>query len=85
MRIDIEWLGEMLQRDLDPEQLARQLTLGGLEVESVRLADAGGSGAAAVDGVVLDFDITPNQRATASAYWGSPGRCPRSTERAWSR
>ncbi len=59
MRIDIEWLGEMLQRDLDPEQLAEQLTLGGLEVESVRLAET--EGAPAVDGIVLDFDITPNR------------------------
>ena len=69
MRIDIEWLGEMLQRELDPERLAGQLTLVGLEAESVRLAelDAGEdpaaerSEAAAVDGVVLDFDITPNR------------------------
>ncbi|MDE0003749.1 MAG: phenylalanine--tRNA ligase subunit beta [Rhodospirillaceae bacterium] len=59
MRIDIEWLEEMLQRDLDPEQLAGQLTLGGLEVESVQLADT--AEAAGVDGVVLDFDITPNR------------------------
>jgi len=59
MRIDIEWLGEMLQRNLDPEQLAEQLTLGGLEVESVRLA--GTAEVAGVDGVVLDFDITPNR------------------------
>lgn len=61
MRIDIEWLGEMLQRGLDPEQLAEQLTLGGLEVESVRLADTETGAAPAVDGVVLDFDITPNR------------------------
>ena len=59
MRIDIEWLGEMLQRELDPEQLAEQLTLGGLEAESVRLADPDEAGG--VDGVVLDFDITPNR------------------------
>ena len=61
MRIDIEWLGEMLQRDLDPEQTAGQLTLGGLEVESLRLSDTEAGGEAAVDGVVLDFDITPNR------------------------
>ena len=61
MRIDIEWLGEMLQRNLEPNQLAEQLTLGGLEVESVRLADTGTEGAPAADGVVLDFDITPNR------------------------
>ena len=59
MRIDIKWLGEMLQRALDPEKLARELTLGGLEVESVRLADTDAD--AAVDGVVLEFDITPNR------------------------
>lgn len=61
MRIDIEWLGEMLERDLDPEQLAEQLTLAGLEVEPVRLSDAGGSETAKPNGVVLDFDITPNR------------------------
>ena len=59
MRIDIEWLGEMLQRELDPERLAEQLTLGGLEAESLQLADA--DEAAGVEGVVLDFDITPNR------------------------
>ena len=59
MRIDIEWLGEMLQRELEPEQLARELTLGGLEVESVRLADT--DDAAVLGGVVLEFDITPNR------------------------
>ena len=36
-----------------------RLTLGGLEVESVRLADT--DEAAGGDGVVLDFDITPNR------------------------
>ena len=77
MRIDIEWLGEMLQRELDPERLAEELTLGGLEVEPVRLAGTAaghGTGTAAGDGtgtaageaaadgvVVLDFDITPNR------------------------
>ena len=61
MRIDIEWLGEMLQRELDPEQVARQLTLGGLEVESVRLSDTEAGASAGLDGVVLDFDITPNR------------------------
>ena len=59
MRIDIEWLGEMLKRELDPEQIAERLTLGGLEVESVRLADT--DEAATAGGVVLDFDITPNR------------------------
>ena len=61
MRIGIEWLGEMLQRELDPERLARRLTLGGLEVESVRLADAGPVEGAVAGGVVLEFDITPNR------------------------
>lgn len=61
MRIDIEWLGDMLQRELDPDRLAEQLTLGGLEVESVRLSDTEAGEAAGLDGVVLDFDITPNR------------------------
>ena len=61
MRMDIEWLGEMLQREPDPEQLAEQLTLGGLEVESVRLSGAGADEGPAVEGDVLDFDITPNR------------------------
>ena len=61
MRIDIEWLGEVLQRELDPEQVAEQLTLGGLEVESVRLSDTEAGQSAGLDGVVLDFDITPNR------------------------
>ena len=61
MRIDIEWLGEMLQRELEPDGLARQLTLGGLEAEPVGLGDGGTGESAAVGGVVLDFDITPNR------------------------
>ncbi len=61
MRIDIEWLGEMLQRELDPEQLAEQLTLGGLEVESVRLSGTDAGDGATVDGDVLDFELTPNR------------------------
>ena len=61
MRIDIEWLGEMLQRQLDPDRLAEQLTLGGLEVESVRLSGTEAGTSSGQDGVVLDFDITPNR------------------------
>lgn len=61
MRIDIEWLGEMVGRTLDPERLAERLTLGGLEVEPVRLADGDADDASVTDGRVLDFEITPNR------------------------
>ncbi len=61
MRIDIEWLGEMLQRELDPDRTAERLTLGGLEVEPVRLAGNSSDGSVAPGGIVLDFDITPNR------------------------
>ncbi len=59
MRIDVDWLGEVLQRKLDPERLAEQLTIGGLEVDAVELPGAGGRGSSG--GAILDLDITPNR------------------------
>ena len=79
MRMDIEWLGEMLQREPDPEQLAEQLTLGGLEVESVRLSGAGAGGGPAT---FLTL-ISRQTGVIVSASWGSPERCPRWMETAW--
>lgn len=61
MRIDIDWLGEMLHRELSPEQLAEQLTIGGLEVDSVYRVGSETGDSTAGAGVVLDLDITPNR------------------------
>ncbi|MCL4694155.1 MAG: hypothetical protein KJ060_16790, partial [Candidatus Hydrogenedentes bacterium] len=35
MRISYRWLKELIDFDLDPEELARRLTLLGLEIESI--------------------------------------------------
>ena len=61
MRIELKWLGEMLHQELDSGRLAEQLTLGGLEVDSVQPAAEPENGAAADDDVVLDLNLTPNR------------------------
>ncbi len=61
MRIELKWLCEMLHQDLDPERIAEQLTIGGLEVDSVQSVAAAASGTAADDEIVLDLDLTPNR------------------------
>ena len=61
MRIEVKWLGEMLDKELDSEQLAEQLTIGGLEVDSVQSVAGSAHGTAADDDVVIDLDLTPNR------------------------
>lgn len=61
MRVDVEWLGEMLQRELDPDQLAEQLTTGGLEVDSIRRTGDETDGSGVWQGAVLELDLTPNR------------------------
>ena len=61
MRVNLEWLGEMLRMDLDPQRLAERLTIGGLEVDSMQPADAGAGGTPAAEDVILDLDLTPNR------------------------
>ena len=58
MRIELKWLGEMLHQDLDPGGLAEQLTIGGLEVDSVQSVAGNANGD---DDVVLELDLTPNR------------------------
>ena len=61
MRIELKWLGEMLDKELDSEQLAEQLTIGGLEVDSVQSVAGSAHGTAADGDVVIDLDLTPNR------------------------
>lgn len=52
MRVSLEWLGDQLEAKLDPVRVARQLTMAGLEVESVEESEFG---------PVLDVAVTPNR------------------------
>ena len=61
MRVDLEWLSEMLQRKLDPDQLAEQLTTGGLEVDSIQRSGDETDVSRAREGAVLELDLTPNR------------------------
>ena len=41
MRVPLKWLNEFVQADVDPVELARRLTLAGLEVEKIDVVGAG--------------------------------------------
>jgi phenylalanyl-tRNA synthetase beta chain len=60
MKISYNWLGELVELTLNPEELAERLTMVGLAVESVeRLGDDH----------ILDFDLTSN-RPDALSHFG---------------
>jgi phenylalanyl-tRNA synthetase beta chain len=58
MRVNLEWLREWVDFDLQGEQLAEQLTIGGLEVDSVEPIPAIHSGIVVAE--VLDTQPHPN-------------------------
>ena len=58
MKISVNWLRELVRVDLEPENLAHQLTLAGLEVEEIEDRQLWASGV--VIGRVLDRQPHPN-------------------------
>ena len=58
MRLNLEWLRESVGFDLEAERLAEQLTIGGLEVDSVQPAAGDFSGV--VVGEVAEVRAHPN-------------------------
>src|SRR5215208_6612793 len=52
MKISYNWLGELVELTLNPQELAERLTMAGLAVESIERAGADH---------ILDFDLTSNR------------------------
>ena len=58
MRVNLEWLREWVDTDLQGKQLAEQLTIGGLEVDSVEPISATSPGIVVAE--VLDTKAHPH-------------------------
>ena len=83
MRVPYSWLMEYLQADIGPAELARELTMGGLEVEEIQ--DWTSEDGKATDQVLVT-SVTSNRgdllsmvgvARHAAAVLGRPGRCRR--------
>ncbi len=58
MKVPIEWLNEFVVIDVEPEELAKRLTMRGLEVESIERLTPGFTGVVA--GVISRIEAHPN-------------------------
>ncbi|HOW54229.1 MAG TPA: phenylalanine--tRNA ligase subunit beta [Syntrophorhabdaceae bacterium] len=58
MKVPLEWLSEFVVIDIEPEDLARRLTMRGLEVEGLEVLRPGFTGVVA--GVITKIDAHPN-------------------------
>ena len=58
MKVPIEWLNEFVVIDIEPEDLAKRLTMRGLEVESIERLTPRFTGVVA--GTITTIDVHPN-------------------------